>query len=101
MLAQPVRNLGSRDLLTFFEHMMFEGSEHVDDHGKRIKEVGGYNNGSTNRDTTQYYQTVPANELERVLWLESDRMGFLLDAVSQRKFEVQRDTVKKRTRVPN
>lgn len=85
---------GKSGFAHFFEHMMFEGSEHVDDHGKRIKEVGGYNNGSTNRDTTQYYQTVPANELERVLWLESDRMGFLLDAVSQRKFEVQRDTVK-------
>lgn len=85
---------GKSGFAHFFEHMMFEGSKHVDDHGKRIKEVGGYNNGSTDRDTTQYYQTVPANELERVLWLESDRMGFLLDAVSQRKFEVQRDTVK-------
>ncbi|OOF28746.1 M16 family metallopeptidase [Salinivibrio sp. IB872] len=85
---------GKSGFAHFFEHMMFEGSEHVDDHGKRIKEVGGYNNGSTDRDTTQYYQTVPANELERVLWLESDRMGFLLEAVSQRKFEVQRDTVK-------
>ncbi|OOF11447.1 peptidase M16 [Salinivibrio sp. PR5] len=85
---------GKSGFAHFFEHMMFEGSKHVDDHGKRIKEVGGYNNGSTDRDTTQYYQTVPANELERVLWLESDRMGFLLEAVSQRKFEVQRDTVK-------
>jgi zinc protease len=51
-------------------------------------------NGSTNRDRTNYYQTVPVNQLEKMLWLEADRMGFLLDAVTQRKFEVQRETVK-------
>ncbi|MGL5290467.1 MAG: M16 family metallopeptidase, partial [Vibrionaceae bacterium] len=55
---------------------------------------GGRVNGSTNRDRTNYYQTVPANQLEKILWLEADRMGFLLDAVSQKKFEIQRDTVK-------
>ena len=80
----------------FFEHMMFQGSKHVADqqHFKLIEEAGGSLNGSTGQDVTRYFQTVPANELEKVLWLEADRMGFLLDAVSQKKFEIQRDTVK-------
>ncbi len=51
-------------------------------------------NGSTNRDRTNYYETVPSNQLEKMLWLEADRMGFLLDAVTQKKFEIQRSTVK-------
>ena len=51
-------------------------------------------NGTTNNDRTNYFQTVPANQLEKMLWLESDRMGFLVDAVTQEKFEVQRETVK-------
>ncbi|PSJ42700.1 peptidase M16 [Zobellella endophytica] len=80
----------------FFEHMMFQGSKHVGDqeHFRLINEAGGTMNGTTNQDRTNYYQTVPANHLEKVLWLEADRMGFLLEAVSQRKFEIQRDTVK-------
>ncbi|MCY9846370.1 M16 family metallopeptidase [Vibrio caribbeanicus] len=88
--------IGKSGFAHFFEHMMFQGSEHVGDqeHFKTITEAGGTLNGSTNRDRTNYYETVPANQLEKVLWLESDRMGFLLDAVSQKKFEVQRGTVK-------
>lgn len=80
----------------FFEHMMFQGSKHVGDqeHFRLINEAGGTMNGTTNQDRTNYFQTVPANHLEKVLWLEADRMGFLLEAVSQRKFEIQRDTVK-------
>ncbi len=80
----------------FFEHMMFQGSQHVADqqHLRLIQEVGGRANGATGTDLTTYYETVPANELEKVLWLESDRMGFLLPAVSQKKFEIQRATVK-------
>ncbi|MBN4075356.1 MAG: peptidase M16 [SAR86 cluster bacterium] len=80
----------------FFEHMMFQGSEHVgdDEHFKIVTESGGTMNGSTSNDRTNYYQTVPSNQLETMLWLESDRMGFLLDAVTQEKFEIQRDTVK-------
>ena len=87
---------GKSGFAHFFEHMMFQGSEHVGDqlHFKIITEAGGTLNGSTNRDRTNYFETVPANQLEKVLWLESDRMGFLLGAVSQRKFEIQRDTVK-------
>ncbi|MDD1782977.1 insulinase family protein [Enterovibrio sp. ZSDZ35] len=87
---------GKSGFAHFFEHMMFQGSEHVGDqqHFKMVTESGGSVNGTTNRDRTNYYETVPANELEKMLWLESDRMGFLLNAVSQRKFEIQRDTVK-------
>ena len=88
--------VGKSGFAHFFEHMMFQGSENVADeeHFKIITEAGGEMNGSTNSDRTNYYQTVPANQLEKVLWLEADRMGFLLDAVTQEKFEVQRETVK-------
>ena len=80
----------------FFEHMMFQGSDNVADdaHFKIVTESGGTLNGSTNRDRTNYYQTVPSNQLESMLWLEADRMGFFLDAVTQEKFEIQRATVK-------
>ncbi|KLV04936.1 peptidase M16 [Photobacterium aquae] len=88
--------LGKSGFAHFFEHMMFQGSKHVGDqeHFRLITEAGGTMNGTTNRDRTNYFETVPANQLEKVLWLEADRMGFLLEAVSQRKFEIQRDTVK-------
>ncbi|HLF35835.1 MAG TPA: pitrilysin family protein [Cyclobacteriaceae bacterium] len=88
--------IGKSGFAHFFEHMMFQGSKNVADeeHFKIITESGGTLNGSTNRDRTNYYQTMPANQLETALWLESDRMGWLLDAVTQQKFEVQRATVK-------
>ncbi len=80
----------------FFEHMMFQGSEHVgdDQHFKIVTEAGGTLNGSTNNDRTNYWEVLPSNQLETALWLEADRMGFLLDSVTQKKFEVQRETVK-------
>jgi len=88
--------VGKSGFAHFFEHMMFQGSEHVGDeqHFKIVTESGGTLNGTTNSDRTNYFQTVPANQLEKMLWLEADRMGFLLDAVTQEKFEVQRETVK-------
>ncbi|MCW8998350.1 MAG: insulinase family protein, partial [Kangiellaceae bacterium] len=88
--------LGKSGFAHFFEHMMFQGSEHVADeqHFKLVTEAGGTMNGTTNTDRTNYFQTVPANQLEKMLWLEADRMGFLVDAVTQEKFEVQRETVK-------
>ncbi len=88
--------IGKSGFAHFFEHMMFQGSDNVgdDQHFKIVSEAGGTLNGSTNRDRTNYYETVPSNQLEKVLWLEADRMGFLLDAVDQRKFENQRSTVK-------
>jgi len=87
---------GKSGFAHFFEHMMFQGSEHVGDeqHFKIVTEAGGTMNGTTNTDRTNYFQTVPKNQLEKMLWLEADRMGFLLNAVTQEKFEVQRETVK-------
>ena len=88
--------IGRSGFAHFFEHMMFQGSENVSDeqHFKLITESGGTLNGTTNSDRTNYFQTVPSNQLERMLWLEADRMGYFLNAVTQEKFEVQRDTVK-------
>jgi zinc protease len=88
--------IGKSGFAHFFEHMMFQGSDNVGDeqHFKIVTEAGGTLNGSTNRDRTNYYETIPSNQLEKALWLEADRMGFLLDAVTQKKFEVQRSTVK-------
>ena len=88
--------LGKSGFAHFFEHMMFKGSENVADeqHFKLVTEAGGTMNGTTNTDRTNYFETVPANQLEKMLWLEADRMGFLVDAVTQEKFEVQRETVK-------
>ena len=89
-------DVGKSGFAHFFEHMMFQGSENVGDeqHFKIVSESGGTLNGTTSTDRTNYFQTAPSNQLEKLLWLEADRMGFLLDAVTQEKFEVQRDTVK-------
>ena len=88
--------IGKSGFAHFFEHMMFQGSDNVADeqHFKIVTKSGGTLNGTTNRDRTNYYETVPSNQLEKMLWLEADRMGFLLDAVTQKKFEIQRSTVK-------
>ncbi|MBS1734789.1 MAG: insulinase family protein [Bacteroidetes bacterium] len=88
--------IGKSGFAHFFEHMMFQGSDHVGDeqHFKIISGAGGNLNGTTNQDRTNYFETVPSNQLEKMIWLESDRMGFLLDAVTQQKFEIQRSTVK-------
>ena len=88
--------IGKSGFAHFFEHMMFQGSDNVADeeHFKLVTEAGGTLNGSTNRDRTNYYETLPSNQLEIGIWLEADRMGFLLDAVTQKKFEIQRATVK-------
>ena len=88
--------IGKSGFAHFFEHMMFQGSDHVGDeqHFKIVSSSGGTLNGTTNTDRTNYFQTVPSNQLEKMLWLEADRMGFLLDAVTQKKFENQRSTVK-------
>jgi zinc protease len=83
-----------------FEHMMFQGSAHVGDneHFKFLQEVGAEVNGSTNQDGTRYYEVVPSNHVELALYLESDRMGFLLDAMTQEKLDNQRDVVKNERR---
>ena len=86
---------GKSGFAHFFEHMLFQGSEHVEDERapRIIAEAGGQLNGNTTYDRTVYLQTVPSNHLETILWLEADRMGFLLNAVTQEKFEIQRDAV--------
>jgi zinc protease len=88
--------VGRSGFAHFFEHMMFQGSDHVGDneHFKFVTAAGGSLNGNTTSDRTVYFETLPNNQLETALWLEADRMGFLLDAVTQKKFEVQRATVK-------
>jgi zinc protease len=88
-----------------FEHVMFEGSMHVPEGSfdNWLEAAGGNNNGSTSTDRTNYYEDLPANALELALFLESDRMGFLLDDKSPDKINGQRDVVKneKRQRVDN
>jgi len=77
-----------------FEHLMFEGSEHHDKgYFHPLQEAGGTLNGSTNADRTNYWEVVPTNALELALWMESDRMGYLLPALTDQKFQNQRDVV--------
>ncbi|MCK6445400.1 MAG: insulinase family protein [Planctomycetes bacterium] len=83
-----------------FEHMLFQGSQHVgdDQHFKLVAEAGGTLNGSTTEDRTNYFEVLPSNQLELALWLEADRMGFLLPAMTQAKLDNQRDVVKNERR---
>jgi predicted Zn-dependent peptidase len=83
-----------------FEHMMFQGSEHVakGEHFAHIQSVGGTLNASTWLDRTNYFETVPSHELELCLWLESDRLASLLPAMTQEKLDNQREVVKNERR---
>ena len=105
-------NVGSRNerigrtgFAHLFEHMMFQGSAHVPEmaHFALIEKAGGSLNGSTWLDRTNYYETLPAHYLELGLWLESDRLGWLLPAMTLEKLDNQRDVVKneRRWRVDN
>jgi predicted Zn-dependent peptidase len=105
-------NVGSRNervgrtgFAHLFEHMMFQGSSNVPDtsHFAFIEKAGGSLNGSTWLDRTNYFETVPSHQLELALWLESDRLGWLLPAMTQEKLDNQRDVVKneRRWRVDN
>ena len=91
---------GKTGFAHLFEHVMFTGSGHVPYgvHDRLTEGVGGSNNGTTSRDRTTYYETVPSNYLETALWLESDRMGFLLDTLDIQKLNAQRDIVKNERR---
>lgn len=110
--AVPVINLqvwyhvGSKDELPgrtgfahLFEHLMFKGSAHVpaEEHSRIIEAVGGFDNAETTDDTTNFFETFPSNYLERVLWLEADRMGSL--NVSEENFKSEREVVKEERRV--
>jgi zinc protease len=82
-----------------FEHMMFQGSKNHDaDYIPPLEKIGATLNGSTAEDQTVYYETVPSNALELALWLEADRMGFLLPSMTQQKLDNQRDVVKNERR---
>ena len=83
-----------------FEHLMFEGSEHVAEglFDKWLEAAGGTDNGSTTEDRTNYWETVPSNALELALYLESDRLANLLAAIDQKKLDTQRDVVKNERR---
>jgi predicted Zn-dependent peptidase len=88
-----------------FEHMLFQGSQHVatNDHFRYLQQVGGVANGSTWYDRTNYYETLPSHQLDLGLWLESDRMGFFLPALTQESLDNQREVVmnERRQRVDN
>lgn len=96
---------GKTGLAHLFEHMLFQGSQHVgkNDHFRLVQQVGGVANGSTWFDRTNYYETLPAHCLSLGLWLESDRMGFFLPALDSEKLENQREVVmnERRQRVDN
>ncbi|MBD75932.1 MAG: peptidase M16 [Citromicrobium sp.] len=100
-------NVGSKDepkgetgFAHLFEHLMFNGSENApDDFFKYLQEMGATDyNGTTDFDRTNYFETVPTGALERALWLESDRMGYLLGAITQEKLDNQRGVVQNEKR---
>ena len=91
--------VGRTGFAHLFEHMMFEGSKnHNSSHFEPLQKIGASLNGSTNSDATNYWEDVPSNGLDLALWLESDRMGFLLDTVDQKRLDIQRDVVKNERR---
>jgi len=83
-----------------FEHMLFQGSASVaaNEHFELVQRAGGTLNGSTWLDRTNYFETVPSNQLELALWLEANRMGYLLPAMTQQKLDTQRDVVQNERR---
>jgi len=83
-----------------FEHMLFSGSEHVgnNEHFRHVQSVGGVLNGTTFFDRTNYFETLPSNYLALGLWLESDRLGFFLPALTKEKLDIQREVVKEERR---
>jgi len=83
-----------------FEHMMFQKSENVgeDQFFKLIQNAGGTLNGGTGNDATTYYEVVPKNALEKILWMESDRMGYMINTVTQKAFNIQQNVVQNEKR---
>jgi zinc protease len=96
---------GRTGLAHLFEHMLFQGSENIaaNEHFQFVQRAGGATNASTSFDRTNYYETLPPHYLELGLWLESDRLGFLLPALTEEKFEGQRSVVinERRQRIEN
>lgn len=92
--------LGRTGFAHLFEHMLFQGSANVaaNEHFELVQRAGGTLNGSTWLDRTNYFETLPSNQLALALWLEADRMGALLPAMTQQKLDTQRDVVKNERR---
>ena len=91
--------IGRTGFAHLFEHVMFEGSKHHNSsHFEPLQKAGANLNGSTTPDRTNYWEDVPTNYLDLALWLEADRMGYLLDALDQQRFDIQRDVVKNERR---
>jgi zinc protease len=92
--------VGRTGFAHLFEHMLFSGSAHVgnNEHFRYVQSVGGVLNGTTFFDRTNYFETLPSNYLALGLWLESDRMGFFLPALTQEKLDIQREVVKEERR---
>jgi zinc protease len=92
--------VGRTGFAHLFEHMLFQGSASVgaNEHFELVQRAGGTLNGSTWLDRTNYYETVPSNQLELALWLEANRMGYLLPAMTQQKLDTQRDVVQNERR---
>ena len=91
--------LGKTGFAHLFEHVMFEGSKnHNKDYFEPLQKIGADINGSTTTDRTNYWENIPSNYLDLALWLESDRMGFLLEALDQERFDLQREVVKNERR---
>ncbi|WP_018691741.1 M16 family metallopeptidase [Algicola sagamiensis] len=97
--------IGKTGFAHLFEHMMFKGSKHIPQalYERLQQQTGGDFNGATSSDQTNYYHTVPNGHLERILWIEADRMGFLLESLNQDKFDKEREVVKneRRMRIEN
>src|SRR6185295_10220139 len=101
-------HVGSKDEVTgktgfahLFEHMMFQGSRDIaeDTWFKKLDAAGAYGiNGTTNTERTNYFESLPRNQLELALWMESDRMGFLLDKVTETSFANQKEVVRNERR---
>jgi zinc protease len=92
---------GKSGFAHLFEHMMFQGTKNTgeDAHFRILQEIGSQDsNGSTNSNRTNYYEVVPSNQLEVALWLESERMGYLLDAITEESFANQREVVRNERR---
>jgi zinc protease len=92
--------VGRTGFAHLFEHMLFSGSEHIgnNEHFRYVQSVGGVLNGTTFFDRTNYFETLPSNYLALGLWLEADRMGWFLPALTQEKLDIQREVVKEERR---
>ncbi len=93
-------SVGRTGFAHLFEHIMFQRSENVpeDQFFKIIQDAGGTLNGGTGNDATTYYEVVPKNALEKILWLESDRMGYLTNTITQKTFQIQQNVVQNEKR---